>query len=164
MNTLDVAVRQVVIEARIVEARDTFGRSLGVKLGGGDLRAQRGEMGVRHWWEQSHSIWHQLPKRNHFTGYGSTFDTSGTFVNLPASCPGVRKFWIFVLSIFNSAANRFLTLELSAMEAEGQGKIVSSPRLITADQTKALIEQGTEYPIRLPHLTEPLLLLSRKLF
>ena len=39
-------VRQVVIEARIVEARDTFGRSLGVKLGGGDLRAQRGE----GWW------------------------------------------------------------------------------------------------------------------
>ena len=41
LTTLDVAVRQVVIEARIVEARDTFGRSLGVKLGGGDLRAQR---------------------------------------------------------------------------------------------------------------------------
>jgi len=52
----------------------------------------------------------------------------------------------FALSIFNSAANRFLSLELSAMEADGQGKIISSPRLITADQTKALIEQGTEYP------------------
>jgi type IV pilus assembly protein PilQ len=52
----------------------------------------------------------------------------------------------FALSIFNSAANRFLTLELSAMEADGLGKIISSPRLVTADQTKALIEQGTEIP------------------
>ena len=67
-------------------------------------------------------------------------------MNLPASLSGVENFGSFALSIFNSAANRFLTLELSAMEAEGQGKIVSSPRLITADQTKALIEQGTEYP------------------
>ena len=50
------------------------------------------------------------------------------------------------MSIFNAAANRFLTLELSAMESDGQGKIISSPRLVTADQTKALIEQGTEYP------------------
>ena len=39
-----------------------------------------------------------------------------------------------------------MTLELSAMEADGKGRVISSPRIITADQTKALIEQGTEYP------------------
>ena len=52
----------------------------------------------------------------------------------------------FALSLFSATANRFLNLEISALEAEGKGNIVSSPRVITADQTKALIEQGTELP------------------
>jgi type IV pilus assembly protein PilQ len=50
------------------------------------------------------------------------------------------------MSIFNASANRFLNLELSAMESDGKGKVISSPRVVTADQTKALIEQGTELP------------------
>ncbi len=129
LATLDVPVRQVMIEARIVEARDTFGRSLGVRLGGGS--------------------------RTGGSAVGGTYDnvagpTGGSgmspFVSLPASLSGVSTVGSFALSIFNSNASRFLSLELSAMEADGQGKIVSSPRLITADQTKALIEQGTEYP------------------
>jgi len=143
--SLDVPVRQVLIEARIVEARDSFGRSLGVRLGGADLSGQ-GQAG------------YSLGKNNRFvfgtsynnavasTGAGGTVDTSGSFVNLPASLPNVNGAASFALSIFNSAADRFLTLELSAMESDGTGRIVSSPRLITADQTKALIEQGTEYP------------------
>ena len=52
----------------------------------------------------------------------------------------------FALSLFGATANRFLNLELSALEAEGKGNIVSSPRVITADQTKARIEQGEEIP------------------
>lgn len=147
LSTLDVAVRQVVIEARIVEARDTFGRSLGVKLGGGDLRAQRGgDGGYGIGGNNRVAFGTSYQNATNSAGYGSAVDTTGTFVNLPASLSGIENFGSFALSIFNSAANRFLTLELSAMEAEGQGKIVSSPRLITADQTKALIEQGTEYP------------------
>jgi type IV pilus assembly protein PilQ len=50
------------------------------------------------------------------------------------------------ISLFSAAANRFLNLELSAMESEGKGKIVSSPRIVTADQQKASIEQGEEIP------------------
>jgi type IV pilus assembly protein PilQ len=147
LSTLDVAVRQVMIEARIVEARDTFGRSLGVKLGGGDLRAQLGgDGGYGIGGNNRIALGTSYANATSSAGYGTTVDTSGTFVNLPASLSGVTNFGSFALSIFNSAANRFLTLELSAMEADGQGKIVSSPRLITADQTKALIEQGTEYP------------------
>ena len=145
---LDVAVRQVLIEARIVEATDTFGKSLGVKLGGADLRAQRGGDGG-----------YQLSGNNRVgfgtsygnvvatSGAGGTVDTSSNFVNLPASGLGVANAAAsFAISIFNASANRFLNLELSALEADGKGKIVSSPRIVTADQTKALIEQGTEFP------------------
>jgi type IV pilus assembly protein PilQ len=54
----------------------------------------------------------------------------------------------FALSLFGASANRFLNLELSALEAEGRGRIVSSPRVITADKVKALIEQGDELPFQ----------------
>ncbi len=53
---------------------------------------------------------------------------------------------MFAASLFSATANRFLNLELSALEADGKGEIVSSPRVITADQVKALIEQGEERP------------------
>ena len=145
--TLDVPVRQVMIEARIVEARDTFGRSLGVRLGGGDLRANRGgDGGYGIGGGNRLALGTNYGNATNSAGFGGNVDVGGSFVNLPASLSNVAGVGSFALSIFNSAANRFLTLELSAMEADGQGKIVSSPRLITADQTKALIEQGTEYP------------------
>ena len=147
LATLDVPVRQVMIEARIVEARDSFGRALGVKLGGGDLRAQQGgDGGYRLSGNNRLAIGTGFNNAIASTGLGGTVDTSGSFVNLPASIPGISGSGTFAISIFNSAANRFLALELNAMEAEGEGKIVSSPKLVTADQTKALIEQGTEYP------------------
>ncbi|SEA69437.1 type IV pilus secretin family protein [Acidovorax soli] len=145
--TLDVAVRQVLIEARIVEARDTFGRSLGVRLGGTDLRANRGgDGGYGIGGDNRIAFGTSYSNAVASSGAGGTTNTNGNFVNLPASLSNVSSVGSFALSIFNSAANRFLTLELSAMEADGKGKIVSSPRIITADQTKALIEQGTEYP------------------
>ena len=145
--TLDVPVRQVMIEARIVEARDTFGRSLGVRLGGGDLRANRGgDGGYGIGGANRVALGTNYSNATNSAGFGGAVDVGGRFVNLPASLSSGQAVGSFALSIFNSAANRFLTLELSAMEADGQGKVVSSPRLITADQTKALIEQGTEYP------------------
>ena len=52
----------------------------------------------------------------------------------------------FALSLFGSSLNRFLNLEISALEADGRGKVVSSPRIVTADQIKALIQQGTKIP------------------
>jgi len=147
LATLDVPVRQVMIEARIVEARDTFGRSLGVRLGGGDLRANRGgDGGYGIGGGNRVAIGTDYGNATNSSGFGGPVNVNGNFVNLPASLSTVTGAGSFALSIFNSAANRFLTLELSAMEADGQGRIVSSPRLITADQTKALIEQGTEYP------------------
>ncbi len=146
---LDVAVRQVLIEARIVEASDTFGKSLGVRLGGQDLRGVRGaEPGIPL---GSNNRIGLGASYNALTGStGETLPVSAgadtRFVNLPAV--GLAGFTpaTFAISLFSSSANRFLNLELSALEADGKGKLVSSPRIVTADQTKALIEQGTEFP------------------
>jgi type IV pilus assembly protein PilQ len=69
-----------------------------------------------------------------------------TFVNLPATGANGFNPATFALSLFGVDSNRFLNLEISALEADGKGKVVSSPRVITADQQKALIEQGEELP------------------
>jgi type IV pilus assembly protein PilQ len=68
------------------------------------------------------------------------------FVQLPASAINGYNAASMGISLFTSSVNHALNLELSALEADGKGKIVSSPRVITADQIKALIEQGTELP------------------
>jgi type IV pilus assembly protein PilQ len=147
LSTLDVAVRQVMIEARIVEASDTFGRSLGVRLGGTDLRANRGGTGGYNiGGGNSVAFGTSYSNAVASSGAGGAANTLGNFVNLPAQAQGGFDPASFAISIFNSAANRFLNLEISAMEADGKGKIVSSPRVVTADQTKASIEQGTEFP------------------
>ena len=149
ISRLDIAVRQVLIEARIVEASDTFGKSLGVRLGGSDLRGLRGG-------DAGYSV-----GGGNRVAFGGTYNAvSGTtlesvttldtvntnFVNLPSAGAAGFAPSTFAISLFSSAANRFLNLELSALEADGKGKLVSSPRIVTADQTKALIEQGTEFP------------------
>jgi type IV pilus assembly protein PilQ len=149
ITKLDIPVRQVLIEARIVEASDTFGRSLGVRLGGSDLRGVRGgDPGYQVGSNNRIALGGTYNAVSGTTGESNTtLDTTNTtFVNLPAVPQGGFTPASFALSLFSSAANRFLNLELSAMEADGKGKLVSSPRVVTADQTKALIEQGTEIP------------------
>jgi len=124
----DIASRQVLIEARIVEANDTFSRNLGAKLGFGlqnNNIAVGGQQGT--------------------PGVGPT-PVGGNSVNLPASPINGTLAGSVALTLFNSAATRFISLELSALESDGKGKVLSSPRVITADQLKATIEQGTELP------------------
>ena len=147
---LDIPVRQVLIEARIVEASDTFGKSLGVRLGGSDLRAQNGGSGgYRIASDNRVAFGSTYGNVVATSGAGGTVDLTSNFVNLPAVGQGGLSPATFAVSIFSSAANRFLNLELSALEADGKGKVVSSPRVVTADQTKALIEQGTELPYQI---------------
>ena len=146
---IDIAVRQVLIEARIVEANDTFGRSLGAKLGIGDARGLRGGTpGYGIGGDNRVLIGGNINAVGAQTlqpGATQTFaDTQ--FVNLPAIGQNNFDAATFALSLFGASSNRFLNLELSALEADGKGKIVSSPRVITADQVKALIEQGEELP------------------
>jgi type IV pilus assembly protein PilQ len=72
--------------------------------------------------------------------------TAGDFVNMPAAAQNGYNAASFAVSLFNASLTRVLNLEISAMEADGKGKIISSPRIVTTDQVKALIEQGTELP------------------
>jgi type IV pilus assembly protein PilQ len=148
---IDIPVRQVLIEARIIEADDKFGRSLGVRLGGSDLRGVRGGVpGYSIGGNNRATIGGNLNAVGAQTGQidVTTVPYADTqFVNLPAVLQGVTNpAATFALSLFGASSNRFLNLEISALEADGKGKIVSSPRVITADQVKALIEQGTELP------------------
>lgn len=156
---IDIPVRQVLIEARIVEADDTFGRALGVKLGGSDLRGVQG--GVPGWsvgggnyvtvgggYNAVNGQTGQSPSTDVNALNTDTGRYNNQFINLPANVTnlGGSQAATFALSLFSASANRFLNLELSALEADGKGKIVSSPRVVTADQIKAVIEQGEEIP------------------
>ena len=150
---LDVPVRQVMIEARVVVAESTFASSLGAKLGYVDLRGVNGGSGTGS----------RVPGTNIFGTVGGTqgavtsttgqggapaFPPTGStnLVNLPAPSIVGNAASSIALSLFNSNLTQFINLELSALEVEGGGKVISSPRVITADQVKALIEQGTEIP------------------
>lgn len=139
---LDIPVPQVLIEARIVEASDTFGKSLGVKLGGGvpSFGIANGARGVIA------PTYDAVNTLNPAAGGTTTARDTAPFVNLPSSGAGGNVPATLGISIFNSAATRFLSLELSALEADGKGRLISSPRIVTADKTRALIEQGTEFP------------------
>jgi len=139
---IDVPVRQVMIEARIVEANETFSRNLGVRLGYNDRSARSAQGG-------NVAIGAELINTGQFAGLVQgtpVLNGPGLQSSLPAN--GLNGFNAGQLSfiLFNSAATRILSLEISALEADGKGKIIASPRVLTADQVEALIEQGTEIP------------------
>lgn len=136
---VDVPVRQVQIEARIVEASDKFSRSIGARLGFTSI-------GSKSIFGASEAATRYL-QPGMFTNSGTPSANALNSVNLPASgLDSGAAVSTFSTVLMNSAGTRFLNLELSALEADGRGKIVSSPSVVTADQEKALIEQGTELP------------------
>jgi type IV pilus assembly protein PilQ len=144
ISEIDVPARQVMIEARIVEAEDNFNRNLGARLGYNSNAANQilndgakilfgGGLAATGWQ----------------TGQISTtpnFFTNSLTTNLPSTAITGKQPGQFSFVLFNNAATRFLNLEVSALEQDGRGKIISSPRVVTADQVEALIEQGVEIP------------------
>ncbi|MBK6356091.1 MAG: type IV pilus secretin PilQ [Betaproteobacteria bacterium] len=128
IRSIDTAARQVMIEARIVEALDTFNRALGGKLNflNGGTNGLGG--GVK------------LGGGTYSTAGQSSNNTVG--VNLPAPSTGGT----LAFSLFNASLTRILNVELAALESDGIGKVISSPRIITANNVKAKIEDGTEIP------------------
>jgi len=147
---VDVSVRQVLIEARVVEASSDFGKTLGAKLGGMDLRSARGgDGGYQLGGENRVAFGTNYANALGSSGAISTMDASSNFVNMPAGGLGGFNASSFAFTLFSAASNRVLALELSALESDGKGKVVSSPRVIAYDKTKALIEQGTEVPYQM---------------
>jgi len=140
----DIPTRQVMIEARIVEASDTFSSDLGAKLSFG-VQQSRFNLGGQQSPSTTTTSTTSTPTTGTTTGSSPTA-VDGSSINLPATAINGAEPGSVALTLFNAAATRFIGLELSALEADGKGKIISSPRVITSDQLKALIEQGTEIP------------------
>lgn len=122
IKLLDVPVRQVLIEARFVEASETFNHTLGGRLGyTGPNSASGGGFNV---------------------GNDQRGAVSGN-VNLPGATSGLGG---LTLTLFNAAATKTLTLELNASATDGTTKNIASPRVVTADKMQANIESGVEIP------------------
>jgi type IV pilus assembly protein PilQ len=146
---IDVQVRQVLIEAQIVEASDTFSRNLGVRLGfGGKTGSYLGttDGGVQVYRNTFGTG--NLTSTGYQAGQITTVPdfTNSLGVNLPAASINGSQAGAISMALWNSSGTRYIDLELSALEADGRGKVVSRPRVMTGDKTEALIEQGTEIP------------------
>jgi type IV pilus assembly protein PilQ len=175
VNRLDIPVRQVMIESQVVIANDDFARDLGVRFGltgsmgasggnelligggqpgylGGTAEINKGPfMGAYDsQFYQNPSLDAGSPYRNSgipLEPYNSSIEIpAGTgneslFVNLPAPTPsGAINF------LLGKVGSYLLQLELSAMQREGRGELVSAPRVVTSDQTQAVIKVGQEIP------------------
>jgi type IV pilus assembly protein PilQ len=161
IRQLDVPIRQVLIEARIVVAGDSFSRQLGVRFGaqtaitfnrgryalgqGGSLATQpvvrtEGDRLIRETRTQT-----PFEAASGLASVGYS-DSPQLNVNLPVTNPAGQ----LALTLINLGSGNLINLELSALETDNRGKVVSSPRVITADNQKAHIEQGTEIPYVTP--------------
>ncbi len=148
VSTLDIPVRQVLIEARIVIVNDDYSRELGVRFGttaafehGGSDGG--GIVGGQNFVTEEDDL--VLSPNDALVPNGRPGFVQGDpidryMVNLPVANPAGR----LALTLLDS--DYIVDLELSAAQAEGRGEIISSPRLITANQREATIEQGVEIP------------------
>jgi type IV pilus assembly protein PilQ len=148
--TLDVPVRQVLIESRIVIVNDDFTRELGVRAGYHGYSVNDNSVlvasGTAAGTDAGISTVLPAFQNGQLTGPVQVGVPTGDAaanrynVNLPVANPAGS----FALSLLG--ADYLVDLELSAAQAEGRGEIVSSPRVITANQKEASIEQGVEIP------------------
>lgn len=139
INKTDIAVKQVMIESRLVLADEKFGKSLGARFG----VQKDGHFGNGN---NAISIGGSLTNPSAVTSTttvaGAQANTQGLNSNLPVANPAGT----IAFSLFRLPAGLLLNLELTALETDKRGKIVSSPRVTTANQQKAKISQGTEIP------------------
>ncbi len=164
IKRIDVASRQVLIEARVVEATDEFSRSLGIKLGfmrpdtsgkgtgiGGDsvrfggnttyqpgswqtrtVTSANGKETTERYWENGFAVRTPL-----------TANLGSVISGNAAAAAGTVAF-----SLFGNSASNILNAELTALQTDGLGKIISSPRVVTANNVAANIEDGYQIPYR----------------
>ncbi|HEX5787076.1 MAG TPA: type IV pilus secretin PilQ [Woeseiaceae bacterium] len=145
VRTLDIPIKQVLIESRIVVVNDDFSRDLGVRLGvtGNDIDDDQIVVYSGTGTATNNYLASILEAANDPTGQTPVLlpDLASRYnVNVPISDPAGR----FSLAVLGE--DYLVDLELTALEAEGRGEIVSTPRVITANQKEAVIEQGVEIP------------------
>jgi type IV pilus assembly protein PilQ len=146
VRTLDIPIRQVLIESRIVVVNDDFSRDLGVRFGftGVAENSSDGLISVTGTGEGSDIIVGSALDNLANTGTPFPVTTPGIGdrynINVPIENPAGR----FALAVLDS--DYIVDLELTALQKEGRGEIVSTPRVITANQKEARIEQGVETP------------------
>lgn len=142
LNKVDIPVRQVMIESRLVIADEKFGKELGARFGvesfttpGQNVLAIGGSL------DSTSAV-------TRTSADGATVvqaaSTGGLASNFPVSSS--TNLGSIAFSLFRLPAGLLLNLELTALETDNRGKIVSSPRVTTANQQKAKIAQGTEIP------------------
>ncbi len=155
INKTDVAVRQVMIESRLVIADDKYSKSLGARFGvtqsitaGNSKSIMSGSLGNRPTAYTDGEITqgtHNGSIQTLTTG-GNTLTSSDGLPDLNSNLPVSNAFGSFAYSFLHLPAGILLNLELTAMESDGRGKVISSPRITTANQHKAKIAAGTEIP------------------
>ncbi|MES2181347.1 MAG: type IV pilus secretin PilQ [Pseudomonadota bacterium] len=133
ISKTDVAVKQVMIESRLVLADDKFGKSLGARFG----------VQKQHAGDNSYAVGGTLDASSNSVSTATAgLNANGLNSNLPVA----NAFGSVAFSLFRLPAGLLLNLELSALETDKRGKVVSSPRVTTANQHKAIIKQGTQIP------------------
>ncbi len=157
IQQLDVPVRQVMIEARIVIADDKWGRQLGARFG----TQSAFNSGSRNYGVSGSLVDTVSPLSNNPISRGSSqlaspvAPVAGPGLGLPiggqpeqlnVNLPVAGAAGQLALSILNLGSGNLVNIELSALEADNRGKVVSSPRVITADKKKAIISQGEQIP------------------
>jgi len=160
IQQLDVPVRQVMIEARIVIADDKWGRQLGARFGtqsafssgsrnygvSGSLTDTVSPLSNNPLSRGSSMLTSPANNQAFLTGGQGVIPAGGQPEQLNVNLPVTGAAGSLALSILNLGSGNLVNVEISALEADNRGKVVSSPRVITADKKKAIISQGTEIP------------------
>jgi len=140
IGLLDKPVDQVLIEARIVIATETFARELGAKFGINGATGDRNDPSSVGFGGSTGSAGANARARAaNPTGPDFPINNSAMNVNLPV----VNAAGTLALSILNFG-NYMLDTELSALQEEGRGEVISNPRIVTSNQKEAVIRQGQE--------------------
>ncbi len=159
LQRLDIPVKQVMIETRIVVADDRFGRQLGARFGqqtasrlsNGMVVGTSGRTGEITRVNRDGTVEYEsgaIPIATGIPPWRQLVQSipDAMNVNLPLSSAAGQ----LALTFLNLGSGNMVNLELQAMEAHNRGKVVSNPRLVTSDNQKAVIEQGTEIPFITP--------------
>jgi type IV pilus assembly protein PilQ len=150
IQKLDQPVKQVLIETRIVEARDGYSRTLGVRLGMQNINQNfnLGNSDNSAGQAITSGTLEGVADYSQSIAEGDDINITDDALNIDLGSAGLGNFLAssigFTLAKFAEGYGQVLAVELSALQAEGKGKIISSPRLITANNKRAYIEQGDE--------------------